>query len=62
MNVKQRIMGIRLADKLQRQPQYAEALGISISNHKVPYDALSKGHASANATRPSEVATEELKQ
>lgn len=40
MNVKQRILALRLTDKIQRKSQYAESLGISMINRAG--DALSK--------------------
>ena len=40
MNVKQRILAVRLADKIQRKSQYAEALGISMINRAA--EVLSK--------------------
>lgn len=43
MTVKNRIVAIRLSEKLERNPEYANRLGISVINEKVD-----KGHIQSN--------------
>ena len=42
MSVRERIRTIRLAEKLQANPEYAKALGIEVKNARLPVGADEK--------------------
>ncbi len=34
MNVKERILAIRLSESIRRQPEYANLIGVTVEHHK----------------------------